>query len=41
MNKNFDCSRFIYNYHINKKKNNYKLNKKILSLKDIKHVKSF
>ena len=37
INKSFGCSRFTYNYYLNKKKNNYKLNKNNLSLKDIKH----
>ena len=37
INKSFGCSRFTYNYYLNKKKNNYKLNNNNLSLKDIKH----
>ena len=37
INKSFGCSRFTYNYYLNKKKNNYKLNKNNLTLKDIKH----
>ena len=37
INKSFGCFRFTYNYYLNKKKNNYKLNKNNLTLKDIKH----
>ena len=37
INKSFGCSRFTYNYYLNRKKDNYKLNNNNLSLKDIKH----